>query len=158
MMARHQIPFWKVPAIARYMRALMARDLGSIRLFEGIAGVLQALHARGVVLAIVSSNSRQNVQAVLGPEIAAWFSHYECGAALFGKLSKVRKVLAESRIARDHALMVGDEIRDAEVAREGGIAFGAVAWGYNDVATLVAHGVQEVYPDVAAMGCKLAQR
>lgn len=156
MMALHQIPFWKLPAIARYMRGLMAQDIAGIALFGGVAGVLQALHARGAVLAIVSSNSRQNIEAVLGPQLAALFSHYQCGAALFGKLSKVRKVLAESGIARAQAIMVGDELRDAQVAREGGIAFGAVAWGYNHIDTMRAHGVEEVFLDVAAMGRALA--
>ena len=34
------------------------------------------------------------------------------------------------------AIYIGDETRDCEAAREAGIAFGAVAWGYATVETL----------------------
>jgi phosphoglycolate phosphatase len=43
----------------------------------------------------------------------------------------VRKVLARSNTPATKALLVGDEIRDCEAARTVGVAFGAVAWGYN---------------------------
>ena len=145
MMALHEIPLWKVPAIATFMRVAMGRSVADIRLFDGMADALRALKARGVILAVVSSNSRSNVVNVLGPELADLFSHFECGASLFGKLPKIRKVLAATGVAREHTMLVGDEIRDAKVSAEAGIDFGAVAWGFNTVETLMAENPSRVF-------------
>jgi phosphoglycolate phosphatase len=151
IMAHHEVPLWKVPAIARFMRARMADDIANIKLFAGIDRVLRDLHAQGVVLTIVTSNSPANVRAILGPELLALFSHVECGAALFGKPSKIRKVLAATGVAPEHAMLIGDEIRDAKAAADVGIDFAAVAWGFNDVDALIAQRPHQVFRDVADM-------
>ncbi len=151
IMAMHDIPKWKVPLIARFMRSRMAERMDEIRLFDGVPEALRALHARGVVLSVVSSNSTGNVKAALGPEHTALFSHFECGASLFGKLPKIRKVLAAAGVAAADTLLVGDELRDARVAAEADIPFGAVAWGYNDVDALIAEKPARVFHEVAEL-------
>lgn len=149
IMALHDIPLWKTPAIARFMRARIGDEAHGIHLFDGVDAALRALKARGMVLTIVTSNARANVLRILGPELLALFSHVECGAGLFGKLPKVRKVLAATGIAAADTLLIGDEIRDARVAHEAGVDFGAVAWGFNHVDALVAQGAARVYHQVA---------
>ena len=99
--------------------------------------------------AIVSSNSRSNVLKILGPETAALFSQFECGASLFDKLPKIRKVLAATGVAREHVMLIGDEIRDAKVSAEAGVAFGAVAWGFNNIDVLLAEKPRQVFRQVA---------
>lgn len=148
IMAHHDIPLWKVPAIARFMRAAMAADIANITPFAGIDGVLRALHAQGVTLAIVTSNSRANVRAILGPDLVALFGHVECGASLFGKPAKIRKVLAATAVAPEHAMLIGDEIRDAKAAADAGIDFGAVAWGFNEVGALAVHHPRRIFRHV----------
>lgn len=157
IMAHHAIPLWKVPAIARFMRAGLATDIDNIKLFAGVAQALRSLSAQGVVLTIVSSNSLGNVRAVLGPELVALFSHLECGASLFGKLAKVRKVLAATGIAPQDTMLIGDEIRDAKAAAEAGVDFGAVAWGFNHVEALVACEPRQVFHQVAEMAGAMPQ-
>jgi phosphoglycolate phosphatase len=149
LMKIHEVPLWKVPAIATFMRAGMGRNIDGIRLFAGMDQALRALKAQGVQLTIVSSNSRSNVLKILGPETAALFSHVECGASLFGKLPKIRKVLAATGVAREHVMLIGDEIRDAKVSAEAGVAFGAVAWGFNHVDALIAEQPHRVFREVA---------
>ena len=39
-------------------------------------------------------------------------------------------MLRRSGCTRTEAIAIGDEIRDIEAARQAGIAFGAVSWGY----------------------------
>jgi phosphoglycolate phosphatase len=148
IMALHDIPLWKTPAIGRFMRTRIGDEASSIRLFDGIDAVLHALQARGVVLTIVTSNSRSNVLRILGPDLLKLFSHVECGAGLFGKLPKVRRVLAATGIAPADTLLIGDEIRDARVSAEAGVDFGAVAWGFNHVDALVAQHPRHVFHQV----------
>lgn len=124
------VPSWKLPFIARRLRRRMGEDAETIQMFPGAKALLRRLAGQGVVLGVVSSNSMENVQRILGPEAAALVEHYECGAALFGKAAKFRKVVRRARVKPCETLCIGDEIRDIEAAREAGLASGAVAWGY----------------------------
>nr|WP_050783569.1 HAD hydrolase-like protein [Methylobacterium nodulans] len=132
------VPAWKLPLIARHMRALAARDIAELRLFPGIAALLHRLDAGGVRLAVVTSNREDIVRRVLGPENAARIAHFACGSALFGKARRFRAVVRGSGIAPGRVICLGDEIRDAEAAASCGLAFGAVTWGYTRPEALAA--------------------
>jgi phosphoglycolate phosphatase len=131
---------WKLPFIARHLRRRLAQDAESIPLFPGAKTLLRRLAGQGVVLGVVSSNSAENVRRILGPEAAALIEHYACGASLFGKASKFRKVLRAAGAKACEAACIGDETRDIEAAREAGLACGAVAWGYATREILVKGG------------------
>ena len=140
ILARLQVPLWKVPAIARHMRRLKAAHIREIPLFPGAAAMLRALKAGGLTLALVTSDAEENVRAQLGPENAALFSHFACGVSLFGKAAKFRRMLRHAGVAPGAAIAIGDEVRDIEAARAAGIACGAVTWGYAARETLAALG------------------
>lgn len=125
-----RVPVWKLPGIAAEMRRRVARDLDQIHLFDGVDALLQTLHARGAQLAVVSSNSEDNVRQLLGAANAARFATFECSASMFGKAHKLRAVMKRLQIAPATTLCIGDETRDIEAAREVGAASGAVTWGY----------------------------
>jgi phosphoglycolate phosphatase len=145
-MIRHlRTPAWKLPLIARHMRARMAADIDRITLFPGVGGLLRALHGHGVAIAIVTSNSEANVRRVLGAQNAALVRHYGCGASLLGKRSKLRRVLRASGIQAADAVKIGDEIRDLHAARAAGMAFYAVGWGYTHAAALAEHRPDAVF-------------
>ncbi len=139
------VPMWKIPLIAGHMRKLMSRDIHQIRLFEGIDDLLRRLSSLGATLAVVSSNSRANIRHVLGAEVAALVSYYECGVSVFGKEAKLKKVLRQSGIAPREAIYIGDEIRDCKAARDMGIAFGGASWGYTMPDALRAHAGDDVF-------------
>lgn len=128
------LPMWKVPRVGKYVREAMAAH--PVPLFAGMEEVLRQLASRGVQLAVVSSNSEANVRAVLGPELAGLFATFDCGASLFGKASKFRRVLKQTGRAPREVLTIGDELRDAEAAQAAGLDFGAVSWGYTALAGL----------------------
>lgn len=129
---------WKLPMIARYGKKLMAADCGAIPLFPETAGMLRALHEAGLRLAVVSSNSERTIRAVLGPELSALIGQFSCGASLFGKARKFRKVTAGT--PRERVICIGDETRDIEAAHALGLASGAVTWGAAKRAILAEHG------------------
>jgi phosphoglycolate phosphatase len=124
------VPAWKLPLIARHMRRRAVQDASGIRLFDGAEAMLRALAERGVTLALVTSNAEQAVHRVLGPDCAALIGSYECGASIFGKAAKFRRVLRRTGLPKEAVIGIGDESRDIEAARKAGIACGAVAWGY----------------------------
>lgn len=121
---------WKLPLIARHTRQLKSQHLADIPLFPGVASLLATLAARGIATAMVSSDNEDNVRRALG-ENARLIGHYDCGASLFGKAAKFRRVVKTAGVAPGQALAIGDELRDLDAARKAGIAFGAVSWGYS---------------------------
>jgi phosphoglycolate phosphatase len=124
------VPRWKLPFIARRVRKRMGEEAEAIQLFPGAKALLRRLAAQGVVLGVVSSNSAENVRRILGPEAAALVEHYECGAGLFGKAARFRRLVRRARVSACQTLCIGDETRDIEAARAAGLASGAVVWGY----------------------------
>jgi phosphoglycolate phosphatase len=130
------IPAWKVPLVARFMRQLMTTGAAETQLFPGVPELLRTLTENECVIAIVSSNSEPTIRAILGSENAALVRVYACGASLFGKAAKFRQVLKRTGFPASETLTIGDEIRDLEAARECGIDFGAVSWGYTKVEAL----------------------
>jgi phosphoglycolate phosphatase len=134
----------------------MRRDIATIRPIPGVEDALTSLAAKGVELGLLTSNSRENVTCVLGPKTSALFRYWECGSSLFGKTAKLRKLLRATGYARDEVICVGDEIRDAEAARDAMIPFGAVAWGFTHLSSLAAHDVAATFVDVEELVEKLA--
>lgn len=129
-MNRHLgVSAWKMPLIARHMRARMTADIGAITLFPGVDEMLRRLADAGVRIAIVTSNTEANVRRVLGPRNAVLVRHWQCGVSVLGKQPRMRKVLRAAGIPAWEAISIGDEIRDLHASRAAGIAFGAVGWG-----------------------------
>jgi phosphoglycolate phosphatase len=144
------LPAWKLPLLAREMRKRFAANATRTSLFPGIPGMLRQLTEAGCTLAIVSSNSEANIRAILGAE-SELISVYACGASLFGKSSKFRRVLKKTGIPAAQTLAIGDELRDIDAAREIPIDFAAVCWGYTRASALearspkfIVHSVEEI--------------
>ncbi len=134
---RHvKLPLVKLPSVSRAFLARMKAQSGGIGLFPGIGAVLEQLAASGTRIAIVSSNSAENIERVLGPVHAALVSQYECGASLFGKAGRLKRVLKRAAVDAGDAIYVGDQSTDHDAARAAGIPFGAVAWGFADLSAL----------------------
>lgn len=130
------LPVWKVPLVAASFRTRMASDIDNITRFDGVDTLLKALKQKGVFMSLITSNSFQNAQRVLGFQNMAHFSHPQCGTALFGKTAKLKRLLRTMEMAPDDAIYIGDEIRDIEAARMAGMHCGAVGWGYTTLETL----------------------
>ncbi|OOW89487.1 HAD family hydrolase [Xanthomonas campestris pv. vitistrifoliae] len=120
---------WRVPWVAADFIRLM-RAAPPVALFPGIAHTVSALHARGTRLAVVSSNSVENVRRALGAELSATFAVIEGGAHLLGKQRALRRVLRATGHTASQAVYVGDQVADWEAAQVVGLPFAAVAWGY----------------------------
>lgn len=140
LMRMHGVPMWKLPFIAKDFMALMGRDVAQVQPFPGIVAALQALSAAGVGLAIVTSNSRKNVELVMGQQLMQHIRFMECGASLFGKRRRLERVLRAAGVDRSASIYVGDQTNDGEAARSAGIAFGAVQWGYASGESLERYG------------------
>lgn len=145
------LPHWKLPLVANSCMALMRSNADAIPLFDGMEETLGYLADKGVTLSILTSNSCDNVRHIMGPQSMQLFTHLECGMSIFGKQSRIRKVLGRAAIPGHEAIYIGDQITDCEAARRAGVAFGAVAWGYGAIEALRRYAPDEVFDSVAAL-------
>ena len=139
IMAFLKVPPWKLPRLSKRMREQAGIEADRIKLFPGIDTLLPALKERGVTLAIVSSNSEDNVRKVLGPMNVACIDVLDCSASLLGKARKLRAVIKRCGVTPQQTLCIGDELRDIDAAREVGADAASVLWGYAAEAALVKH-------------------
>ncbi len=149
------LPLWKLPRVVSGMRRRMAAHTGTLSLFPGISDVLTRLAAGGIQLAIVSSNSRENVERVLGVNNARLIAHFACGVSVLGKAARLRQVIRRSAVQRSQSIYIGDELRDAEAAGKAGIAFGAVTWGHHRREILGRQNPAEMFATVQEIADKL---
>lgn len=146
ILERLGVPSWKLPAIAIHMRQLSAQSLGAVSLFPGAYDALAALSARGIKIAVVSSNAEETCRRTLG-EAAAYVNAFNCSASLWGKSSKFKSVAKSLGMNPGQAIAVGDEVRDIQAARRVGISCGAVTFGYNTAAALAAYRPDFIFKD-----------
>ncbi len=139
IMREYRIPFWKIMLIGKHLTQLMGSQIEHIRLVAGMQGVLDTLARHDVRLAIITSNAESNVRRVMGAENMAYFDFIESGVSMFGKKSKIHKLLKKTGVAAEQTLSIGDELRDLKSAHEAQVHFGAVSWGTTDLLTLRQH-------------------
>jgi len=151
------IPLWKLPLIAWHIRQRSKANAASLTLFPGMVGLISKLHARGAKVGIVSSNDEEAIARVLGPELAAKVSYYECRASIFGKSHRLARVLKRAGVKASEAIYIGDETRDAEAARAVGMDFGAVGWGYSTQVAFSQMGVTAFYSCVEELEAALLE-
>jgi phosphoglycolate phosphatase len=149
------LPLWKLPEVVSDLRRRMAEHTGTLSLFPGIHEVLTRLAAGGVQLAIVSSNSRENVERILGRDNGRLIAYFGCGVSLFGKADKLRQAIRQCSVSSSEAIYIGDEVRDAKAAAKAGIAFGAVTWGQHREEVLRAQHPAEIFANVQEIADKL---
>lgn len=155
VMKHFDVPLWKVPAISHHVMGLFGEQIHLLSLFDGVDQLLKDLSNQGIKLGVVTSNSYENVCKILGPENAALIEYYECGVRLFGKQTKLKKVLKQSGFEAEDAICIGDEIRDIQAAQKVHIPFGAVGWGFTNIEALKALDPAEVFVTVSEIAQKL---
>lgn len=151
-----EVPMWKMPMVAAFIRRLAAEDAASFTLFPGVSEMLCQVRDTGISTAIVSSNAEATIRRILGPRHAGLIDWYECGVSIFGKASRFKRLLRITGLPASAILAVGDEARDIEAAQIAGIASGAVTWGYATPELLASFGPTVMFAAVDDIGRYLA--
>jgi phosphoglycolate phosphatase len=135
------IPMARLPVVVAGILAAVRRDMPDVQLFPGVAGVLEALLRSGRRMAVLSSNSRENVRACLRANGAEDYFEAVVGyRRVFGKGRAIKHLMRSRGVAGRRVVYVGDEVRDVAAARRAGIDIAAVTWGYNSRELLAVQG------------------
>ncbi|MEA2096619.1 MAG: HAD hydrolase-like protein [Candidatus Cloacimonadota bacterium] len=143
-----KIPLYKLPKISTFMRNMMSEHIDEIKLFPGVENMFHELKEKGYKIAVVSTNSKDNIIKVLGESLYSMNDHFVGGVSVFGKDSKLKKVLKMSGIDKKDAIYIGDELRDIQASKKVGIPCGSVTWGVNDADALAALSPDEMFYEV----------
>jgi len=155
IMARLNVSMWQLPAIVSDMRKRKLAAASEISLFKAVPAMLDELRRHNIRTAIVSSDSEASVRQVLGPT-AARIDRFDCGAAMFGKHWKFRRVARKLGVKPSETICIGDELRDIDAAKAAGMNSGAVAWGYALPSALQAAGPTHLFHSIEEMTQRLA--
>jgi phosphoglycolate phosphatase len=120
--------------------------------FEGISENVKSIKNSGFRLAIITSNSRSNVNLFLKNNgMDQEFDFVYSGKSIFGKDKVFRRMFRKKNISPEEAIYIGDETRDIEACKKVGIPIISVTWGMNNreiLSTLnpdqMAHSPQEI--------------
>lgn len=137
-MREMNVSLWKLPRIMTSVRGALRARMATVQPFPGIADALHELWRRGCKTAIVSSNSEPNIRELLARHDLDHFEAFSCGASMFGKASRLRKLTKHPELSASRFFYIGDETRDVMAAREAGMHSIAVTWGYATEAALEA--------------------
>ncbi len=133
------ISLWQIPFLMRRFRKAFRQKADRVKLFPEIVPMLHSLKFSGYKIGIVSSNSVENISAVLHKHHVEHLFSFIDSSSVFGKGRAIRASLRANYIRREDAIYVGDEIRDIDAARRGKISSVAVTWGFNHADTLSVH-------------------
>ncbi len=119
------------------IRGKLKRDIGDITIQPGIPEMLGELKKSGIILGILTSNSRENVERFLTQNnLKDSFSFIHSSRHLFGKDRILRSIINKQSLKSQDIAYVGDEIRDIEAAKKAGVVSVGVTWGFQTEAAL----------------------
>ncbi|MBX3560277.1 MAG: HAD-IA family hydrolase [Sphingomonas sp.] len=131
----------------RAFQAMRARGLDEEPLYEGIAGLIDALEADGWLLAVATGKSDRGLNLCLEHHgIAGRFVSLQTADRHPSKPhpSMIEQAMADAGAVPERTVMIGDTSYDMAMARAAGVSAIGVAWGYHDASELSRAGAHHV--------------
>lgn len=125
------IPHYKLPFIAKRMRKEMKAAIPSLKPHTNMPELIQDLKSQGYPIALLSSNSKENIDVFLHNNSLPSFELYLTSCSILGKDYYLKKIIHMAGLDPKHIYYIGDETRDIDAANKIGMQSIAVTWGYN---------------------------
>ena len=124
-------PVYKLPFLATELYQLYKKSIHTVTLFPGIKEMLEAAWESGCEIAIISSNSEQNIREFLQANELNFIQHVICSSNIFGKDKSIKKFLKTHSLQSSEVLYIGDELRDLTACRKCKVKMAWVSWGFD---------------------------
>jgi phosphoglycolate phosphatase len=127
-------------------------------LFDGIALLLDKLDEAGWLLGVATGNSDRGLKLTLDAHgLGSRFVTLQTADRHPSKPdpSMIHKALAETGVAPEHAVMIGDTSFDMMMGRAAGVRALGVGWGYHPPEELFAAGALSVAMDSAQLAAHI---
>ena len=160
--AAPDVPPEKYPELGARYRHHYATHFNDLSLFEGVLPLLDALKARGHLLAVATGKSRRGLDETLeSVELRGVFDGSRTADETAGKPDPLmlHELMAQFGLPASRILMIGDTTHDLQMALNAGCASVGVSYGAHEPATFtvlnplhVAHSVQDLHQWLLANG------
>lgn len=131
-----KIPLFKVSRAIPMILSEFRHHVGEMQSFEGIREMLNELQNMGIQMALLSSNSQENLERFIEHHHLYYFEWIEGTSGILNKQRSIRRLLKKHDLAPENVIYVGDEIRDIVASHKCGLRIIAVSWGYNTMELL----------------------
>ncbi|QMU31372.1 HAD-IA family hydrolase [Adhaeribacter radiodurans] len=125
------LPLYKLPFLSAEFLRLYKNSMKDVILIEGIKNLVDQLTQQGYTLAIISSNSKENIQHFLQANQIHTINLIYSSPNIFGKDRVIKKFLKTYRLNPEEVVYVGDEGRDIVACKKNNIKVIWVNWGYD---------------------------
>nr|MDK2851053.1 phosphoglycolate phosphatase [Candidatus Cloacimonadota bacterium] len=126
-----KIPFYKVPKAIALALVEYRHRIHELEPYPGIDTMLCDLRKLGCELALISSNTSENVSYFIEHHSLHYFNWIEGTSGILKKHSSIRKQMKKHKLTKENVIYVGDEIRDVIAAKKCGIRVISVTWGFH---------------------------
>jgi phosphoglycolate phosphatase len=154
--AAPDVPKDKYPALGEAYKRHYSALQNEVSLFEGSVSLLQALRARGHLLAVATGKSRRGLDEVLarkvdGTVLSTLFEASRTADQTAGKPDPLmlHELMAELGVSPERTLMVGDTTHDLFMAANAEVASVGVSFGAHDHAAFVDYKPLHIAHNVA---------
>ena len=125
------VPMYKIPFLIGPIMKRYGQSLDSLQFNPGVEEMLAGLSQNKLLYAVLSSNSKKNIEAFFSLKGVAGPRDIFCSRSIFGKHVLLDKFLKAKSLKPSEILYVGDELRDIEACRKIGVPVAWVSWGYD---------------------------
>ncbi|OQC06791.1 MAG: Pyrophosphatase PpaX [Candidatus Cloacimonetes bacterium ADurb.Bin089] len=129
--AEMKIPFYKIPQIVTRAFKEYKRLIVELEPCAGIIEMLNEFTSREIPMALLSSNTVENVHLFLTNYKIDPFLWIEGTSGILNKAKDIKKRLKKHQITSNAVIYIGDEVRDIEAAHKCGLKSIAVTWGFH---------------------------
>ena len=153
--AAPDVPPEKYPALGARYQHHYARHFNDLSLFDGVLPLLDALKARGHLLAVATGKSRRGLDEVLkSVELKQVFDGSRTADETAGKPDPLmlHELMAQFDVPPERVLMVGDTTHDLQMALNAACPSVGVSYGAHEPDTFtalrprhVAHSVRQLH-------------
>jgi len=134
-----KIPFYKVPKAITLALSEYRHLIHELEPVTGIPEMLKELEKMQCPMALLTSNTQENVRHFLTQHELNCFNWIEGTSGMLKKHSSIRKQIKKHSLSKENVIYVGDEIRDIIAAKKSGIRVISVSWGFHTTDLLSSH-------------------
>ncbi|MDD2229119.1 MAG: HAD-IA family hydrolase [Candidatus Cloacimonetes bacterium] len=134
-----RIPIYKIPKAISMALVEYQHLVHELEPCEDIVPMLNTLSAMHIPMALLSSNTRENLSLFLQRLQIDAFDWVEGTSGILKKQHRIKKQIKKHNLNPKDVIYIGDETRDIDAAKNCGLKVIAVTWGFHTAELLSSH-------------------
>jgi phosphoglycolate phosphatase len=133
------IPIYKLPLAIRLALAEYRHLINELEPCVGIVPMLAQLTEMQIPMALLSSNTGENLSLFLKRLEIDAFLWVDGTSGILRKQHRIKQQIKKHKLNPKQVIYIGDETRDIDAAKHCGLKVIAVTWGFHTPELLISH-------------------